>query len=128
MKITKMTLKRVLSEKHPLWPASHPLYARNRVRFSRFLQTLRVGALHRVLLLLAAPRRNRVAFGRYWQQSLQVHTPIRSKKHSDVFHHCHYHRIQSTGNHLLIRYDHVLMQIKKNSIINVNKMQINLFV
>jgi len=58
-KITKMTLKTVLSEKRPLWPASRPLYTRNRARFSRFLQTLRVGALRSVLLFLAAPRRVR---------------------------------------------------------------------
>jgi len=55
-----MTLKTVLSEKRPLWPASRPLYARNRARFSRFLQTLRVGALRSVLLFLAAPRSRRV--------------------------------------------------------------------
>jgi len=40
-------------------PQSRPLYTRNRARFSRFLQTLRVGALRRVLLFLAAPRRIR---------------------------------------------------------------------
>jgi len=34
-----------------------PTFARNCAHFIRFLQTLRVGALRRALLFLAAPRR-----------------------------------------------------------------------
>jgi len=54
-----MTLKTVLNEKRPRWAASRPLYTRNRALFSRFLETLRDGALRCVLLFLAAPRRDR---------------------------------------------------------------------
>ena len=42
-----------------------PLYTRNRARFSRFLQTLCLGPLRRVILFLAAPRRDSAGSGRY---------------------------------------------------------------
>ena len=42
-----------------------PAFACNCARLIRFLQTLRIGALRRTLFFLAAPRRDRAAFGRY---------------------------------------------------------------
>ena len=63
-----MTLKPVLNEGkssilHGVIKSA--LFDPHRARFIRFLQTLRVGALRRALLFLAAPHRDRAAFGRY---------------------------------------------------------------
>ena len=44
----------------------------------------------------------------YWlerRSACRYTPPVRSKKHSDVFHHRLNHCIQSTGSHLLVRYD-----------------------
>ncbi len=59
----------------------------------------------------------------YWlerQSACRYTPPIRSKKHSDVFHHRHNHCIQSTGSHLLIRYDHKRF-VKDMAIVVVHK-------